>query len=289
MLKQIRKSAEAAQSQKLSRMGAMGSLKAAKKGEAAPRKYATGGTVDMPIDGASAKPRLDRPGRKAPGKGKDKKAGTNVNIIIAPKPDAPKAPDMPMAGGPGPMPPMPMPPAPPAGGPPPMPMRKTGGKVHGYKTGGKVVKRDMGGEVDEPDADDQREYQVAGKFSGLSRAAGAAAKAAGSASKGASGAAKVVPKVAPSARDVGNVILESEALMNGTPGARIGTGRRAIWDGLNLMTRKKPADQQKDDPNQQPPQKKKTGGKVMAHDDKAADEKLIKSMVRPESLKSKKK
>lgn len=151
MLKAINKGAKAAQSAKLRKMGAMGSLDAAKKAEHAPRKYATGGTVDMPVGGGMGKPNLSKPGHSKSGS-KGKKGSTNVNVIVMPKPDAAPAggpaPDMPMPKAP-PMPappPMAGPPMPPpgAGGPGPMgpggpmPMRKSGGKVLAFKTGGKV-------------------------------------------------------------------------------------------------------------------------------------------------------
>lgn len=154
MLKALNKTAKEAQSAKLRKMGAMGSLDAAKKGEHAPRKYATGGMVDMPVGGGMGKPNLSKPGRsKSKGKGK---SSTNVNVIVMPKPDAAPAggpmPDMPMPApkmAPPPAPPMAGPPMPPpgAGGPGPMgpggpmggpPMRKSGGKVLAFKTGGKV-------------------------------------------------------------------------------------------------------------------------------------------------------
>lgn len=108
--------------------------------------YATGGAVkggnpsldeglSASADGAPAKRSLARPGRKAPSKGK-KEAKTNINIIVAGKPDAPK-PEMPMAGPA--MPPPGPPPMPPPG--PPMPMRANGGAVAGvakFAKGGKV-------------------------------------------------------------------------------------------------------------------------------------------------------
>jgi hypothetical protein len=86
------------------------------------------------LEGAPAKTRLDR---KSAGKGK---AGTNVNIIIAPKGGGSEAPVMPMMGPPPMLPPMPMakppmpmpPPGPAPMGPPPVdPMlgRKHGGRV----------------------------------------------------------------------------------------------------------------------------------------------------------------
>lgn len=141
----IKNQAKAAQSAKLHRLGAMGSLKAARKGEHAPRKYASGGIVagGEDVEGAPSKGRLDRPGRmKMKGKGKDAaKKGTTVNIVIAGAPGGPEA-----------GPPMPMPPpgAGPGGPPAPMPMRASGGSVKAadlakdksltgaYATGGRV-------------------------------------------------------------------------------------------------------------------------------------------------------
>jgi hypothetical protein len=90
-----------------------------------------------------AKARLDRPGRKMPGKaGPGKKPGTNVNVIVMPKGDK-AAPDAPAgASGLMPMPPPGAGPAGPAMPPPgadgpPMPMRKSGGRVgKGYHAGG---------------------------------------------------------------------------------------------------------------------------------------------------------
>ena len=127
--------------------------------------YATGGAVHddvaadtklvkkmvkpaaLKMDGGVAKARMDRPGR-AKG-GRVKKAGTNVNVIIAPQ----GAQNSPSAGGVGPVPPPkppgpPMPPpmaGPPGGGPGlpmappgvgPMPPRANGGRA--YATGGGV-------------------------------------------------------------------------------------------------------------------------------------------------------
>lgn len=136
LLKTTHASSQAAQSAKLRKLGAVGSLKLARKAEHAPRKYASGGIVGEsgPVDGAAAKPRLDRPGRKM-GKDKGKKGGTNVNVIVMPKGDAPAGPPM---GGP----PMP-PPGPPPGGPPMPPMRASGGRIANlgaYAHGGKVKK-----------------------------------------------------------------------------------------------------------------------------------------------------
>ena len=96
--------------------------------------YKRGGRVDgSKVEGKSAKPRMDRPGKFAKGGnvGKAKKGGaTTVNVIVAPsKPQggppmpmgagAPVPPPMPAQGAPG----APMPPS------PGMPMRKDGGRV----------------------------------------------------------------------------------------------------------------------------------------------------------------
>ena len=114
----------------------------------------SGGMPDMSAEGDSAPPRLDRPGRKMHGKdkgkdAKDKKGGTNVNVIIMPPggapggPQPPGGPMPPMMAGPPPGPP-PGPPMPPPGpGGPPM-MHKNGGRV-GYKIGGKVPVQNEGG------------------------------------------------------------------------------------------------------------------------------------------------
>lgn len=105
--------------------------------------YASGGAVKSgnpsldeglaaAADGAPAKRSLARPGRKAAGKKKEAK--TNINIVVAAKPDAPK-PDMPM-----PMPPPgAVPPGPPPGPMPPVPMRANGGTVGKYARGGRIA------------------------------------------------------------------------------------------------------------------------------------------------------
>lgn len=115
------------------------------------------GMPDMSAEGDSAPPRLDRPGRKMHGKdkskeAKDKKGGTNVNVIIMPSggappggPPGPGGPMPPMMAGPPPGPPSGPPMPPPGAGPggPPM-MHKNGGRV-GRAMGGKVpVKMDAG-------------------------------------------------------------------------------------------------------------------------------------------------
>lgn len=141
-MKHLRKQAEAAQSAKLHRLGAMGSLKAARKAEHAPRKYASGGAVmddAGPVEGMAAKGRLDRPGRSKMSKkgGKDaSKKGTTVNVVIA-SGGGPKPP-MPMAGPP---PDMPMPPPGAGPGGPPMPMRAKGGRVS-KADGGPTISQD---------------------------------------------------------------------------------------------------------------------------------------------------
>lgn len=102
------------------------------------KDYAGGGMVAPDADGMAAKPNLGRPGRKmAKGKSGKSGKGTNVNVVIMPKPDAPKAPaDMaappPAMMGPAPMPP---PAAGPGGPPPPMPMRAKGGRVQDVRDG----------------------------------------------------------------------------------------------------------------------------------------------------------
>ncbi len=115
------------QSPKLRRIGAMGSMKMAKKAENAPRKYASGGIVEAgpAVEGDAPKARLDKPGRSK-GKKDASKKGTTVNIVIASgsKPAAPDAMPMPPPGA-GPM--------PPPGPPPGMPMRASGGRVHDDK------------------------------------------------------------------------------------------------------------------------------------------------------------
>lgn len=102
--------------------------------------YKRGGRVSEGgnVDGKKAKKRLDRPAKTDEnkfargGEVKGKKAGTTVNVIVAPsKPNAP----MPMGAAPVPPPaPVggpagPMSPTPPAGPVPGMPMRKRGGPV----------------------------------------------------------------------------------------------------------------------------------------------------------------
>lgn len=151
---------ERAQSAKLRRLGAQGSMKLADKAKKL-KKFASGGTVADPmpgVEGSAPKPRLDRPSRG--GHAAKGKKGTNVNVVIMQHPPmAPNAgagpaagPAMPPAmGAPHPMPPMPAPaPGPipaPAGGPP---MRKHGGSVGKYAKGGKVkAKKADGGEVDD--------------------------------------------------------------------------------------------------------------------------------------------
>lgn len=157
-MKTHRKEMERAQSAKLRRLGAQGSMKFAKKAEQL-RKFASGGTVADPmpgVEGSAPKPRLDRPSRG----GAAKKKGTNVNVVIMQHPPMGGAGGPPPAGPmPGPMampphppmpapmagpPPGPMPMPPPAGGPP---MRKNGGAVGKYAKGGAVKKKAEGGEV----------------------------------------------------------------------------------------------------------------------------------------------
>lgn len=100
------------------------------------------------VEGCETKQRMDRGKFAAGGSvGKKSKAGTTVNVIVAPsKPAMP----MPPMGAGAPPPPMggmapPMPAGPPPGGPMPsggMPMRKHGGRV-GRADGGKVSASDL--------------------------------------------------------------------------------------------------------------------------------------------------
>jgi len=136
-------------------------------GKSAPA-YAKGGSVEM--EGGSAAPRLDRPGRmKASKKGDKGKKGTNVNVVV-------------MAGKPeGAAPPM-APPPPETGPPmPPPPMRAFGGKVVARKHGGAVKKAD-GGWVGEGDTgkkmrDNAENFKTAKETMPIIGAAGAALSA----------------------------------------------------------------------------------------------------------------
>lgn len=143
----IRSMVKAANAKKLARYcGGKSQVNQAKN--AGGKCYASGGVVggaqgdsmDSPVDGMMAKPRLDRPGRKMA----DKKGATvNVVVMTGGKPDQgmppmgptpagppPGPPPGPPQGGPPPMPPgMPPPgPMPPMGGPPPL--RASGGRVN---------------------------------------------------------------------------------------------------------------------------------------------------------------
>lgn len=173
--------------------------------------YATGGMVhdDAPADrklvrklvkpsalkveGAMARARADRPNRASGGR--IKKAGTTVNVIVAPKGDD-GPPPMGLAGGPPPLPrpmPAPPPPAPPmmVGPPPgagagPMPMPGPGGqppgmlppRKHGgrtYATGG-AVKRASGGAVDEKKDQENIAFPAPWRDKNYGRAKGGAVK-----------------------------------------------------------------------------------------------------------------
>lgn len=253
-MKSSRLASEAAQSAKLRRLGAQGSTKLATQAEHAMRKYANGGIVGddeedelegmgSDVEGDDPMPRLDRPSR---GGKKDKKAGTNVNVIIMPPAaagaGAPVVP--PVAAGPMPPPP-PMagpPPGPMAGGPPMMPpgaggppMRKHGGGVNAYANGGKVKKAD-GGSVDR--------FMDAAKD-------GAALGGMGAAGKMMRGAA------------------ESGAFKDFVKRAGQGAG-----EAMNRVR------------NVAPSMGRKDGGSVKAkHDDEAEDKKLVKGMVKGGCLK----
>ena len=113
-----------AQSSKLRKMGAYGSLKMGKSGENAPRKYAKGGAVmdaSTAVEGDMPKQRLDKPVRKGKKDGDKKAPSVNIMIVSGAGKGAPSEGGMPMPP-PGAMPP----PAPPMGGPP---MRASGGRV----------------------------------------------------------------------------------------------------------------------------------------------------------------
>lgn len=94
------------------------------------------------VEGCSTKQRLDR-GKFAAGGNVGKKAGTTVNVIVAPSKPAMPMPPMGAGAPPSPMggmtPPAGPPMGPPPGGPMPppggMPMRKRGGRVGKYEAG----------------------------------------------------------------------------------------------------------------------------------------------------------
>ncbi len=151
-MKDIRDEARASQAAKLKRMTGdekqdktmMGRMVhehegALHKGE--PKtKFATGGAVT----GMAAKPRLDRPARARGGK----VGRTNVNVIIAQKPDQPQA--MPMAGAgptPSPIPAPAPPPMPPPGMPPPGLGAMMGGGMPGLRSAGGRAEYKRGGSV----------------------------------------------------------------------------------------------------------------------------------------------
>lgn len=151
-MKHLKDAAKAAQNQKLARYsGADNNKDGARvkvgmpKVDGEPKGYARGGVaVASEGDEMPAKARLDRPGRKMPGKAAPggKKGGTNVNVIVMPKGDK-AAPPADAPAGPSGLMPMPPPGAGPAGPPmpppgaggPPMPMRKAGGRVGKYDAG----------------------------------------------------------------------------------------------------------------------------------------------------------
>lgn len=129
-MKNLRATAKSSMAAKLARYCG-GDVKRVQKGMPSrdgSKGYANGGGIsdedEGDIDGVGAKPSMSKPGRTK-GKDKDKKGGTNVNVIIMPKEGgAPAGAAMP----PGPPPPPPGPPGPPPGG-PPIPMRARGGRV----------------------------------------------------------------------------------------------------------------------------------------------------------------
>lgn len=167
-IKNLRDTAKSAMYHKLQKLGATGSLKAAHKGESAPRKYAAGGVAGLDIGGGPAKPNLGKPGGKKSGGKKKSKGGTNVNVIVMPKEGGPQMP----AGGPPPMHPMP----PGAGGPPPMPPPGPGPGGPGgppmpmRKHGGSVKKREAGGSVKQATESKDMDVKLPGKGQGGSGA-----------------------------------------------------------------------------------------------------------------------
>lgn len=270
-MKSMRMSAEAAQSAKLRKLGAYGSLKMAKKGEDAPRKYASGGSVDMgPVDGGPAKRNLGKPGRKM--KGKDKKAGTNVNVVIMPSGGKP---DMPMPGPmAGPMPPpdapMPMPPPGPGPGAPPMAMRRAGGKVGDYKTGGRVKREDGGRTVISEDSKREAKRLSSDAGNDLVKAIGSGAMA------GVAGLGSMLPG-------------PGKLVGKGLAAANAGFAAKSLYDRAAKM---KEADRiekgfvkegEEDRKRGGSVKKRASGGKV--HEDEAEDKKLIRSMVKKDDIK----
>lgn len=139
-MKHLRDHAKSAMASKLARHGGSTDIERVKTGmpmRDGAKGYATGGAViEDIVEGAPAKPRLDRAARKKGGKDKEK---VNVNVIVMPKEGKDAPPPAPaLASGAPVLPPAPMPPMPPASagpGAPPVPMRKHGGAVKGLDAG----------------------------------------------------------------------------------------------------------------------------------------------------------
>lgn len=135
-MKEFRSASAASSAAKIKGYASGGAVKAdaSDASSGMPKMRASGGGISLPIEGAAAKPRMDRP-KKSSGKGGGR---TNVNIIIAGKGGSdsppPAAPAMALPPLPPPKPPMP-PPMPPVAGPaaapmpPPGLMRAAGGRV----------------------------------------------------------------------------------------------------------------------------------------------------------------
>lgn len=298
-MKSLRKEAERAQSAKLHRLGAQGSLKMAEKGLHAKRKYASGGTVSDPmpgVEGSAPKARLDRPSRGA--KGAKGKKGTNVNVVIMQHPPMGGAGGPPPAGpmpGPMAMPPHPSMPAPMAGPPPgPMPMpaggppmRKNGGAVGKYAKGGAVKKKAEGGEVgDGKGADGMRVGKTAPRESSFGDLVGAV------------GAAGMLANPVTSTFTTVPLLAErlSEKFRNKMRGTE-GTGKYKDMSSRSFSDMVE--DARRDRAERNPDLTRKHGGKVKRTDGgnvipfesasskavKASDEKKDKALAKPERAK----
>lgn len=241
-VKELRDS-RAAQSSKLRKLGAQGSLKMARAGEHAPRKYnddraryADGGAVGD-IGGMASKPRLDRPGRKM-GKAKGKKdAKTNINVIIAGKPDAgaPK-PDMGMPP-PGAM-------AGPPPGPPGPPMRASGGRIGNlgkYAHGGKVKRAD-GGWTGEGDSGKAKKEESADLNKKSSDAASAAKSDAASGAMSA-GARLAMAGPGPAGKIYKGLKLANTLFAGSSGASALGNAARATTLGKEAASANKAGDE----------------------------------------------
>lgn len=235
-------------------------------GKVRPVCRADGGAVDMDtsVDGMSASPRLDRPGRKMKG---DKGSRTNVNVIVMPGGPNSNGP-MPPMGAPMPMPPPPSPPsamaAPPPGG-PPIPMRKSGGRV--TKMG---KKRADGGGVSDYMRDRAKDKAM---DAGFSYAMG-------------------VPGAIVSALDadpVATALMGVPAAGMAARGAKALKDRREFlrsekdWKGTGMPDRASEQDRRDARDNKAPSMGRAKGGKV--HSDEKQDRALFKKMMAQEEKK----